>query len=286
VFLSLLSGVGPGIGGAEQEAPGRPVNHLTQAVFTPLTWTLAAVVLAVAVRLTRRHASPVPVLMVVAAAVNSLNEPLFDKVYHLYWYSPGQWSLFSTYGYPQPVWVMSAYVVYYCVPGLFIWNRLRSGASRQWAFKAVLVTAVWGAVFESVAIALGAFTYFGPNAFRVFNAYPLWLGLMEASHIVIWAMLLAFFTPVLTGARAALVPVAFAATFATVMYGAGGLGLAAINVGHPAKAWIYAAAMGSVVLAGAYVRTVGFLHRPEKEIGTVEAFLRQNVNTSTRSEKV
>src|SRR5947207_1149373 len=68
---------------------------------------------------------------------------LFDKVFHLYWYSPGQWRLFSTYGYPQPVWVMSAYVLYYCIPGLYMFHRLERGASREWAFKAALVTALY-----------------------------------------------------------------------------------------------------------------------------------------------
>jgi hypothetical protein len=262
------------------------VNHLTQAVFTPLTWTLAAVVLIVAWRLGKRHNSWVPVAMVLAAAVNSLNEPLFDKVYHLFWYSPGQWSLLSTYGYPQPVWVMSAYIVYYCVPGLFIWHKLRTGSSRQFGFKAVLVTAVWGATFESLAIALGTFTYFGPHAFRGFNNYPLWLGLMEASHIVIWTMVLAFFTPLLNGARALLVVPIFAASFSTVMYGAGGLGLAAVNVGHPDTWWIYAGAIGSVGLAFLFVWTTGFLHRSEKGVGTVEAFLRQNLNPTVSAEKV
>ena len=252
-----------GIGRPESEAPTRAVNHMAQAVIAPLTWIAAAVIVVIAYRMSRRRGNYLPLAMVLAAAVNSLNEPLFDKVFHLYWYSPGQWRLFSTYGYPQPVWVMSAYVMYYCVPGLYMFHRLERGASREWAFKATLVTALYGATFESTAIAIGLYTYFGPHAFRLVGHYPFWLGLMEASHIVIWAMLLAAFSRVMTGWRVLLAVPAFALSFSTVMYGAGGAGLASINVVNPPTTLLYVGAVGSLLLAALMVGVTSLLHPSE-----------------------
>jgi hypothetical protein len=263
-FMNGLLLAAVGIGRPESEAPTRAVNGLAQAVITPLTWVAAAVIVVIAYRMSRRRGNYLPLAMVLAAAVNSLNEALFDKVFHLYWYSAGQWKLFGTYGYPQPVWVMSAYIIYYCVPGLYIIHRLERGASRQWTFKAALVTALYGATFESIAIAIGLYTYFGPHPFRLIGDYPFWLGLMEASHIAIWAMLLAAFARVLTGWRVLLAVPAFALSFCTVMFGAGGPALATINVVNPPTVLLYVGAVGTLLLAGLMVGVTSLLHPSER----------------------
>ena len=255
---------GPGIGMPEIEAPTRQVNDLSQSIIAPLTWVAALTIVVVAYRMCRTRGDWLPLAMVAAAAINSLNEPLFDKLFHLYWYEPGQWTLFETYGYPQPVWVMSAYIIYFCVPGLFILHMLTvKGASREFVFKAALATAAWGTIFESIAIKIGLYTYFGPHPFRLLGDYPFWLGEMEAAHIAIWAMLLAAFAPLLTGARALLAIPAFALSFCTIMYGAGGIGLAAINVSNASTALIYAGAIGSLAMAALMVRVVACLHPSE-----------------------
>jgi hypothetical protein len=256
---------GPGIGMPESEAPTRGVNELAQSIIAPLTWIAAAAIVVVAYRMCRRRGDWLPLAMVAAAAINSLNEPLFDKLFHLYWYEEGQWTLFETYGYPQPVWVMSAYIIYFCVPGLVILHMLTTkGASREFVFKAALATAVWGTVFESIAIKIGLYTYFGEHPFRLLGDYPFWLGEMEAAHIAIWAMLLAAFAPLLTGARALLAIPAFALSFCTVMYGAGGMALAAINVSDPSTPLVYAGAVGSLLTAALMVRVVAGLHPSER----------------------
>ncbi len=94
--------------------------------------------------------------------------------------------------------------------------------------------------------------------------YPFWLGEMEAAHIAIWAMLLAAFAPLLTGARALLAVPAFALSFCTVMYGAGGMGLAAINVANPSTPLVYLGGIGSLAMAALMVRVVASLHPSER----------------------
>lgn len=283
--MTLTARLPGGIGVVEQEAPTRAVNDLAQAVITVGTWMAVLAVLVVAYRMGKKRGSWLPLAMVLAAAVNSFNEPLFDKVFHLYWYEPGQWTLFDFYGYPQPVWITSAYILYFSVPGLYIFRRLCDGASREWAFKAMLVTAVYGAVFESTAMSLGLYTYFGDHAFRVLTDYPLWLGLMEGAHITIWSMLLAKLGPLLKGRAALLAVPMFAVSFCSIMFGAGGAGLAAINVTHTNPVIIHVATTASLLLALTLVWVVGFLHPSEKARSSkVEAFVREHVTVPTPAE--
>lgn len=267
-----------GIGVVEQEAPTRAVNDLAQTVITIGTWAAVVAVVVVAYRMGRKRDSWLPLGIVLAAAVNSFNEPLYDKVFHLYWYSPGQWTLFDFYGYPQPVWITSAYILYFSVPGLYMWHRLTSGASREWAFRAMLVTAVYGAAFESIAMALGLYTYFGDQAFRLLSSYPLWIGVMEGAHITIMVMVLARFAPLLRGRGALLAVPMFAVSFCSIMFGAGGSALAAINVSHTNPVVIHLATTASLLLALTLVWVVGFLHPSERgETSKVESFVREHV---------
>ncbi len=278
VAIDLLTG--PGIGEIESEVPTRGVNETSQWIVLPGTWIAVAVICVIAYRMCRTHHSVLPLAMVLGAAVNSLNEPLYDKLFHLSFWEPGQWTLFETYGYAQPTWLMAAYVIYFCVPGLYIFHRLAGGtANRQWALKAGLATAVWGAAFETFAINIGLFGYFGEHPFRVLD-YPMWIGLMEGAHIAMWAMLLAAFAPVLTGRRALLAVPAFAVTFCSVMFGAGGIALGTINVSDPNTALMYLGAIASVGVAWTLVHLVSLLHPSGRPASAVETFLREAVKAT------
>ena len=61
----------------------------------------------------KKEQTPFYFLMVLAAAVGGLFEPLYDEALMLYFYSPGIWSLFTSFDIPQPIWVYSGYVTLY-----------------------------------------------------------------------------------------------------------------------------------------------------------------------------
>lgn len=243
----------------DPSAPTRAVNDLAQTIETAACWGIAAILVVYAVRLSRRQGTWLPLALPLAAALNSFGEPLFDRGYHLFWYAPGQWTLVSTFGFPQPVWVMSAYIIVYAIPCLIVMQKVRDGVSRQWIFKAFGVISLAVATWESLAIYAGTYTYYGDHPFRA-GKYPAWLGVMEGAHITVWAVLVGVLAPVIAkGPRVLLAVPLFAVAFASVMYGAGLPGLAVTNAHPMPTAGLYAGATLSMALAAVMVWLVAQL---------------------------
>jgi hypothetical protein len=230
-------------------APIRAVNDLAQTLETIGCWAVAGLVILWAYKMSRRRGNWLPMCVPLAAAINSFNEPLFDDGYHLFWYGPGQWKLFSTFGYPLPVWVMAAYIVVYATPALFIMQQTERGKSREWVYKFFGVASLGVATWESLAIYAGTYTYYGDHPFRA-GKYPAWLGLMEGAHMVTWGILLAALTPILIkGVRPLLAVPIFGISFCSVMFAAGAPGLAVTNA-DPMPTWgLYVGATASMALA-------------------------------------
>jgi hypothetical protein len=109
------------------------LNLVMQTVATIVLWAGTAVALGLAVLKARRETTILPVVLIVAVAVGSILEPIYDTTYHLLWYTGGfvggsitghQWTLFTAFGLPQPVWVMPAYVMVFGLPALIMYDRL------------------------------------------------------------------------------------------------------------------------------------------------------------------
>lgn len=226
-----------------------PLNLAMQTVATVLLWVAFAVILAIAVRRGLRERSWFPVILVLAVAVGSLIEPLYDIAYHLLWYVPGQWTLFTSFDIPQPVWVMPAYVFVFAAPVLYLYPRFERGAMRREVFGFAGLTAVTTAMFETAAINLGLYTYYGHHAFR-FLSYPLWIGVMEAAQITGFAVLAAaFHSRIRNGASVLGLFVLYPAHFAFALLGAGFPALIAINNANSSTGVIWTTTALSIVFA-------------------------------------
>lgn len=168
-----------------------PLNTTMQTVATVVLWGGTALLLAYAARLAKQERSIFPVVLVVAVAVGSLIEPLYDISYHLHWLDAGQqWTLFTSFGLPQPVWVMPAYVMVFGMPALLMYRSLARGVTLKRVFTLAALTAFTTAVFEITAINLGLYVYYGESPWRVFN-YPLFIAFMEGAQITGFAVLAA-----------------------------------------------------------------------------------------------
>jgi hypothetical protein len=167
------------------------LNTTMQTVATVVLWAGTIALLVYAYRLARQERSFFPLLLVLAVAVGSLIEPLYDIAYHLFWLDNGQqWTLFTAFGLPQPVWVMPAYVMVFALPALLLYRRLMAGAPVALAFKFGLLLSFTTAVFEIIAINIDLYTYYGEAPIRLFG-YPLWIGFMEGGQIASYAVLAA-----------------------------------------------------------------------------------------------
>lgn len=224
------------------------LDHAMQTVATVVLWAGTVALLGWALRLARQERSPLPVVLVLAVAAGSVIEPLYDTAYHLLWYVPGQWTLFTAFGLPQPVWVMPAYVMVFAFPALVLYRRLGRGASTRYVFTFAGVLALTTATFEITAINLNLYGYYGQAPMRVFG-YPLWIAVMEAAQITGYGVLAAAVKRSSGGPRLSLaLLLLFPANFAFVTLGAGFPALMAINTPHPVGAVMWAtAALGSVL---------------------------------------
>lgn len=185
-----------------------PLNTTMQTIATVVLWGATAALLAYTVVLARRERSPLPVLLVLAAATGSVFEPIYDIGYHLHWLDAGeQWTLFTAFGLPQPVWVMPAYVMVFGFPAVLTYRAFAAGTTTKKVFRMAGILTVTTALFEITATNLDLYTYYGDAPLRVLR-YPLYIGWMEGVQITGYAVLAAVL------ARRATRPVHLLAVFA------------------------------------------------------------------------
>jgi len=239
------------------ETYGLHLNHVMQVVATLLLWGGSIALLGYAVVLARRERSPLPVMIVVAVATGSIIEPIYDITYHLYWLGADpqghgpQWTLFTAFGLPQPVWVMPAYVMVFALPALLLYRSFARGVSVQRVFAWAALTALTTAVFETAATNLDLYTYYGHAPMRLAR-YPLWISVMEAAQITGYALLCAVIklrAPRPVHCLALLV--VFPANFAFETLGAGFPTLISMNTPQPATGLMWVMAPVSMALAAA-----------------------------------
>jgi hypothetical protein len=220
-----------------------------QTVATAALWGGTALLLLYAIRMARAERSPLPVVLVVAAASGSLIEPLYDTSYHLLWYLPGQWTLFTAFGLPQPVWVMPAYVMVFALPALLMYRTLARGATLAQIFKWAGLFALTTAVFEITAVNTNLYGYYGPAPMRVFH-YPLWIAFMETSQITGYAVIAAALKRWATKPQHTLaLLLLFPANFAFETLGGGFPTLMAINTPDPQDGVMWLCSVISIGLA-------------------------------------
>lgn len=228
-----------------------PLNTTMQTVATVALWVGTAVLLACAVRIARRERSPFAVFLVLAVAGGSVIEPIYDITYHLHWLDAGeQWTLFTSFGLPQPVWVMPAYVMVFGLPALVLYRSLSEHATMGRIFGLGLLTTLTTAIFEITAINLDLYVYYGESPWRVFD-YPLFIAFMEGAQITGFAVLCAVMRLRATSLSHQLAVFAlFPANFAFDVIGAGFPTLIVQNSSpDPSGALLFCTAFVSVGLA-------------------------------------
>lgn len=226
-----------------------PLNLLMQTVMTICLWSAAIAFVVLAVMYARRERSWFPLLIVAAVAFGSLIEPLYDIAYHLLWFIPGQWTLFTSFDLPQPIWVMSAYIVVFAGPALLLYPRIERGVSMSQLFRLAAITALTTAVFEIVAIQGGTYTYYGPHPLRVLE-YPLWIAVLEAAQITTFTVVAVQLRARTRGEWPLLgLFVLFPANFCFSNLGAGFPGIVAINAPSPSPLLTTLAALLSIAFA-------------------------------------
>ena len=169
-----------------------PLNLLTQDILTYASWALTVLILGLAARMSMRERTPFYVLMVLAAMVAAFAEPLYDEGMMLYFYSgAAMHTHFTAFDIPQPIWTHSGYAVLYALPAIYIAQKIGQGTlTRKGLYIGAAIEMTMSCVFEMFGINGingGAYSYWGPHVFRVFD-YPLTIGVLESAQVVCFAV--------------------------------------------------------------------------------------------------
>jgi len=228
------------------------LSTVMQTIATVGLWAGTIALLLYAIKISREERSPLAVLIVLAVAAGSIIEPIYDITYHLFWLDNGdQWTLFTAFGLPQPVWVMPAYVIVFALPAVLLYRGFAAGVSQQTIFKWAGLTAFTTAVFETIAVNSDLYVYYGNAPTRLLG-YPLWISFMECAQITGFAALCAVIKLRSTKpAHTLIVFLVFPANFIFETAGAGFPTLIAMNSPNPSTGLMWAMAPVSIGLAAA-----------------------------------
>lgn len=172
-----------------------PIDHslnlTTQAILTWGSWGLTVVALLIAARFGMREKTPFYVLLILAAMFGAFAEPLYDEGLMLWFYEPGIWSHFTAFGVPQPNWTHSGYAILYGSAAMIITKAIHEGMiSKGSVYIFFTLEVIMSCVFEIFGINGlngGAYEYWGPHVFRVFN-YPIIIGILEATQVICFSL--------------------------------------------------------------------------------------------------
>jgi hypothetical protein len=249
---------------------GHPLNFVAQDVFTWGSWGLTVVILGVAIRWGLKERTPFYVLIVLATGVGAFAEPLYDTAMMLYFYSsPGMYTHFTAFGVPQPIWTHSGYVVLYASAAMVGTRRIRAGRMTPNAlFGLAGVELLMSCAFEMIGINGGAYEYWGPHAFRVFD-YPLVIGVLEAAQVIAFTVAAAALRERVSSTTGLVgLFVLFPCTFFMANLGAGAPVVVALHLAQTGPVIIGAASILSMVFAAALVRGAGlWLPAPDEQAG-------------------
>jgi hypothetical protein len=231
-----------------------PLNMLTQSILVYASYALFLAALLVALKMGIKQKTPFFILLILAAAVGGYAEPLYDEAFDLWFYAPGQWTAYTSFGIPQPYWVYSGYAILYGVTGVITCNLLMKGRlTRNGLFALAGMDLVISIVFEVFGIngiGGGAYEYWGPHTLRIFN-YPLAIGVLEAAQVTCFSVFAFELFRRSNGKPLALLGlfVLFPMTFYGVNFGAGAPLIVALHLDDPSYVTMLVATLISMSLA-------------------------------------
>lgn len=150
------------------------VNSAGQVIDTIGVIVGLIIIATAVVRLQRRWRTWAPLVLVLSTLGAAFIEPIFNVASNLWYFKPGQASLYTSFGISQPSWVIFSYAAAYGGLGLLVWSQVEKGATRLQLAKLAGVLWCGFVVLEIVNIRLGTYEYFGPQPFRV-AGFPVWI---------------------------------------------------------------------------------------------------------------
>jgi hypothetical protein len=160
----------------QNQIPLPPVEMVMPPINTAVAIANGAILALVALwvaKQARRDRSPIPLLILLGAAVSSLQEPIYDIVGAVWYPDHQSVAYLRAFNVSIPLWLIPGYAWYIGGLGNYMVKVMRDGGGRPlWQYYFVF----WLANFalEMPGLNLGIYRYYGDQPFRLFG-FPLWM---------------------------------------------------------------------------------------------------------------
>lgn len=163
------------------------------------------VALVFALRYWRRTGSPLGVLFLLGGAWTYFNEPIVD-VLGKCWHPPiGNWVFMVIFDVHLPMFGIPVYMWYMGGQAFLSFRQMENGIRMRGLLALYAFGWITDVAFETVAVNIGVYTYYGATQPLVFFGFPLWWPFVNALMPMMMAAVVLRLRPLLTGVRCLLV---------------------------------------------------------------------------------
>jgi hypothetical protein len=222
------------------------VNPGWQWFFTLAQVPPLVLMIVLTARWSRQMRTVLPLLFLVGGLLAMFNEPIVDHNGLVWFPTQGQWTLYTTFGISQPIWLALAYVWFFGGQPLIVWRMLERGAAPRALWKVFAVVVLVDIVLEHPGLYANLFLYYGDQPFK-FTRFPLWWGVINATTPIVAATLVHLLRPYFSGRRVFAVVLLFPVVQAATNAGAGFPVWNLLNTGQP-RAVVWGAGLATIGL--------------------------------------
>lgn len=168
---------------------------------------LAVICFAIALRMSVKYKTLLPVLFPIAGFCTVVMEPLADVMVHCYHPPVGQITLYMTSNVALPVHTGLIYISYFGAVYLALFSRIVNDSfTSAYLWKAYFVICVLAYLFEIYPVSVGLWLYYEPQALWPGKvSLPLWCVFVNATCVFTSLALIKFLYPLLKGWKQLLV---------------------------------------------------------------------------------
>jgi hypothetical protein len=173
---------------------------LPNLIFTILNFSILFIVACFLLRSCFRQGTPQPLLFLIGGMISYVTEPFFDLMVCAWYPEIGTDSFLRAFNVSVPTWVIAPWGFYIGGQAYWVFRKFTEGMTASTLWKLFPIFWFTNVAFEIPGLQLGVYTYYGPQAFKVFG-FPLWMGMANATMPIVIAAVAYALRDFLSGPR-------------------------------------------------------------------------------------
>ena len=189
--------------------PTPPVDmvmpELANTIVTIANFSVLVIVAIFFLRTCSRLKTPLPILFLIGGAIGYLTEPFIDLMVLVWYPEIGTNSFLRLFNVSVPIWVLAPWSFYIGGQAWWVYKKFSEGMTIETLWKFFPLFWVTNVMIEIPALQFDLYTYYGPQAFKVFG-FPLWMGFANACVPILTGGVVYLLRDYLVGPRIYLTP--------------------------------------------------------------------------------